>query len=159
MTLDTSHSLPREQECERILSHYGEKFPEIMAMLERQFVVLHNRAQVLLALCGIVISTTGFSGRIIAGTNPTAQWLIISGIAFVLLSAAVTVWGVLHLRWLTLQLGDDLRTWLLTALTYRDRKTESYRLAISLMLVGLTLYCGAIAVMLLNPGESNLSPR
>ncbi|MGB7156722.1 MAG: hypothetical protein WBD40_01570 [Tepidisphaeraceae bacterium] len=41
-------------------------------------VVLHNRAQVLLALCGIVVTTTGFSGRLVAGTNAAAQWLIIA---------------------------------------------------------------------------------
>lgn len=152
--------LTPQQEAERILSFYGETSLEpVMAMLERQFVVLHNRAQVLLALCGVVITTTGFSGRLIAGTNPVAQWLIILGLAFALLSAAVVVWGVLHLRWLTMQAGNDLRSWLDTSLTYRDRKTRLYRVAIVLMLVGLVLYAASIAVMLLNPHEGALAPR
>lgn len=152
--------LTPQQEAERILSFYGETSLEpVMAMLERQFVVLHNRAQVLLALCGVVITTTGFSGRLIAGTNPVAQWLIILGLAFALLSAAVVVWGVLHLRWLTMQAGNDLRSWLDTSLAYRDRKTRLYRVAIVLMLVGLVLYAASIAVMLLNPHERALAPR
>ena len=152
--------LNRDEEARRILTAYGrEKFAEIMTMLERQFTVLHNRAQVLLALCGIVISTTGFSGRIIAGTNVVAQGLIISGVAFVLLSAAVVVWGVLHLRWLTMQAGETVEEWLATSLAYRDRKTSSYRVGIVLMLIGLTLYCAAIAVMLRYPLESNLPAR
>lgn len=152
--------LDRQQEAERILKVYGQDaFPEIMAMLERQFGVLHNRAQVTLGLCGIIISTTGFSGRIIAGTNMLAQALVIAGVVFVLLSAAVVVWGVLHLRWLTMQAGESTPQWLAMALSYRDQKTRSYRVSIYLLIVGLTFYVGAIAVMLLNPHESNLSPR
>lgn len=144
--------LTRQQECERILRQYGtEKMDPIMSMLERQFGVLHNRTQVMLGLCGIVITTTGFSGRIIAGTNLAAQLLIINGIALVLLAAAVVVWSVLHLRWLTQQPGDDLKTWLTTALAYRDRKTEAYRVGVGLLLGGLTMYVLAIAIMLLYP--------
>lgn len=153
------HPLTRDQEADRILTVYRNELPAIMTMLERQFVVLHNRAQVLLTLCGIVISTTGFSGRIIAGTNPLAQILIIAGVALVLLSAAIVVWGVLHLHWLTMQTGEDARAWLLNSLCYRDQKTQSYRIGIVVMLIGLTLYVGAISVMLLFPHDRALPAR
>ncbi len=146
--------LSREDECDRILAVYGSEAPRleaIMAMLERQFGVLHNRAQVLLTLCGIVISTTGFSGRLIAGTNVVAQCLVILGVTLVLASAAVVVWGVQHLSWLTRQKADLMRPWLLMVLAYRDRKTNFYRLGIALMLFGLAAYVGAISIMLLNP--------
>jgi hypothetical protein len=146
--------LTLSEEADRILASYGDgpaDFERIMAMLERQFAVLHNRAQVLLTLCGIVISTTGFSGRMIAGTNVSGQVLIIVGVSLVLASAAVTVWGVQHLSWLTLQRGPLMRDWLLICLAYRDRKTRFYRLGIALMLFGLAAYVAAISVMLLNP--------
>jgi hypothetical protein len=160
MSSGPANHLSRAEESRRILDLYGEDaFETIMSMLERQFAVLHNRAQVLLALCGVVITTTGFSGRLIAGTNVTAQGLIIAGVALVLVSAALVVWGVLHLRWLTMQAGRDVREWLDTALAYRDRKTGLYRIAILFMLVGLIVYSGAIAVMLLNPNEGALPPR
>jgi len=152
-------SLPREQESERILREYESRFEPMMAMLERQFSVLHNRAQLLLTLCGIVISTTGFSGRIIAGTNVVAQVLIVAGVGIVLLSAAVVVWGVLHLRWLTVQPGETVAIWLDTCLRYRDKKTEAYRIGIVLMLIGLTFYVGAICVMLLFPHTDGLAAR
>ena len=152
--------LTRDEEADRILSAYGQThFDQVMAMLERQFMVLHNRAQVLLGLAGVVVTTTGFSGRLIAGTDTTAQWLIIAGIAFALLSASLVVWGVLHLRWLTMHPGTETRDWLLTVLRYRDTKTHFYRVAIVLMLVGLVFYVGAIAIMLLNPHEGSLSAR
>jgi hypothetical protein len=152
--------LTRVEESARILREYDDAgFPDMMAMLERQFAVLHNRAQVLLGLCGIIISTTGFSGRLVAGTNAAAQWLVIVGVALVLLAAAIVCWGVLHLRWLTMQLGADNAEWLATSLRYRDTKTNYYRVALLLMLVGLTLYAAAIAIMLLNPREGVLPAR
>jgi hypothetical protein len=151
--------LNREAEADRIIAEYQQNFPRIMEMLERQFGVLHGRAQVLLTLCGIVISTTGFSGRLIAGTNVQAQAFIIIGVALVLLSAAVTCYMVLHLRWLTLQSGETVRTWLLTSLRYRDLKTTSYRWALIVMIAGLSCYCAAIAIMLVYPHDNALSAR
>lgn len=151
--------LTREQEAGRIIHEYQGNLPRIMEMLERQFGVLHGRAQVLLTLCGIVISTTGFSGRIIAGTNELAQAFIISGVALILLSAAVVCYMVLHLRWLTLQAGENVQTWLLTSLRYRDLKTKSYRVALLIMIAGLASYCIAIAIMLANPTQDGLPAR
>ncbi len=156
-----SSCLKREEEADRILAHYGaDALPDIMAMLERQFTVLHNRAQVLLALCGIIISTTGFSGRNIAGTGLWAQILVLSGVALILISAGVVCWGVLHLRWLTMQRGQATRDWLLVSIAYRDKKTTSYRVGLLIMLVGLALYVGSIAVMLTHPHSApNYAPR
>lgn len=159
MTPRPTTSLARDAEAERILHHYGEDLPEIMVMLERQFAVLHNRAQVALALCGIIVSTTGFSGRLVAGTNRLSQVLIVAAVAFIVLSAGVVVRGVLHLRWLTMQAGDSVPQWLETTLRYRDRKTAHYRAGVLLLLVGLVLYGGALAVMLLNPHEGGLPAR
>lgn len=150
-------SLP--EETDRILAEYNGKVPDIMAMLERQFTVLHNRAQVLLTLCGIVISTTGFSGRLVAGTNQVAQASIIAGVGLILLAAIVCSWGVLHLRWLTMQKGDDVRAWLTASLRYRNLKTTSYRVAVIIMLFGLTTYCVALAIMLAYPHDNALPAR
>ncbi len=158
---DSVIALPRQQEADRILASYGDdSMPRIMEMLERQFGVLHNRAQVLLALCGIIISTTGFSGRNVAGTGPWSQGLIVAGVALVLLSAGFVCWGVLHLRWLTMQPGQSVRDWLITSLDYRDYKTISYRAALLIMLVGMTAYVAAILIMLLHPlSAPNFAPR
>jgi hypothetical protein len=153
--------LDRAAEADRILAHYGaEAMGEIMAMLERQFTVLHNRAQVLLALCGIIVSTTGFSGRNVAGTGPTAQKLIVIGVVGVLIAAALVCWGVLHLRWLSMQPGEETRTWLINSLGYRDYKTTCYRIGLLVMLLSLAAYVGAILIMLMNPDQApNYAPR
>lgn len=147
------------QEIDRIITQYDGKMSDIMVMLERQFTVLHNRAHVLLTLCGIVISTTGFSGRLVAGTNRVAQASIIAGVGLILLAAVVCSWGVLHLRWLTMQNGDNVRDWLAVSLRYRNQKTTSYRIAVIIMLLGLTIYCIALAIMLAYPNDNALPAR
>jgi len=137
-----------------MLELFGAEPKTLHDILERQFTVLMTRAQVLMGLCGVVVTTTGFSGRIIAGTNALAQWLIIGGIALTLASAAIVVFGVLPLRWLTRQPGATLEQWLVSALIYRDKKLAHYRVGVTLLLIGLTLYVGAIAIMLAHP-EAN----
>ena len=153
--------LRRTAEADRILAHYGpDALGEIMTMLERQFMVLHNRAQVLLALCGIIVSTTGFSGRNVAGTGPWAQRLIVTGVVGVLVAAAMVCFGVLHLRWLTMQPGEDVRVWLINSLGYRDLKTVTYRIGLIVMLLSIAAYVGAILIMLLHPlSAPNFAPR
>ncbi len=153
----TPKTLTREDEITRFVDLYGDDAPaKMMEALERQFLILHNRSQVALGLAGIVITTTGFSGRLIAGTNPVGQTLIVLGVSLTMISALLVVVGVLHLRWLTQQPGDLLRPWLETCLAYRDKKTNFYRAGIILLLVGITLYVAAIAVMLMNPTAAAL---
>ena len=134
------------------------KRERIAMMLERQFGVLHARAQVLLGLCGIVITTTGFSGRLIAGTNLFAQVLIIAGVMLVMVAAIMVVSGVLHLNWLTQHPGEDFDAWVLEAISTRDRKTRAYRWSIVLLMWGIALYVIAMAIMLLHPMNGVLPP-
>jgi hypothetical protein len=142
----------RQAEINRLIQVYGQDDQRsIMEAVERQFMVLHHRSQVLLGLSGIVVTTTGFSGRLIAGTNQLAQWLIICGVALVMAAAATVCFGVLHLRWISQQPGDGVREWLKYALEYRDRKTRYYRVGIVATMIGLTLYVGSIFVMLWRP--------
>ncbi|MEY3000326.1 MAG: hypothetical protein RL648_540, partial [Verrucomicrobiota bacterium] len=56
-------------EAERILEMCNGSLRDAMAVVERQFSTLHNRAQVLFSFCGVVVTVTGFSGRLIAGTS------------------------------------------------------------------------------------------
>ncbi|MFT5423848.1 MAG: hypothetical protein ACI89L_001639 [Phycisphaerales bacterium] len=140
-----------KSEIDHMISLFGTDAKGLYAVLEKQFSVLMTRAQVLMGLCGVVITTTGFSGRIIAGTSDLAQWLIISGISLTLAAAAVVVFGVLPLKWLTQQPGNTTDEWLAESLRYRDSKLRHYRVGVVLMLAGLTLYVAAIALMLAHP--------
>jgi len=135
---------------------FGSSPEGLYRAVEAQFGVLSNRAQVMLGLCGVVITTTGFSGRLIAGTNLAAQISIISGITLILVAAVLVVVGVMPLRWLTQCRGDDMDAWLAEVLTYRNRKLGHYRIAVVLLLLGMAVYVVAIALMLLFPSADAL---
>lgn len=140
----------RQDEVTRILAFTREDPERAYGVVERQLSVLVLRTQVMLSLSGIVITVTGFSGRAIAQTNDLARLLVSAGILIVLAAAATAIGGVLRLRWLTQELGPDLRSTLVRMLEIRDTKSRFLSAALLLFLVGFSCYCVAIAQMLLS---------
>jgi len=121
-------------------------------LVEKQLAVLVLRTQVMLSLSGIVITVTGFSGRNIAATSLLARVTVVSGLFVVLAAAAVAVVGVLRLRWLTQELGGDTLAMIERLLSIRDRKSRFLSAALTLFVIGFSLYCFAVAQLLLAAG-------
>lgn len=146
--------LTREQECDRILEHYRGRFSRIGKALDEQFRTIHNRAEVLLGICGILISagvvvTTGrLVRRIDFAYQPIPRALLVAAGSLDMCAAAILVGGVLRVRWITQQPGDDLRAWIMANLAYRDAKTRTYRVSIVLVLLAMFAYQVAIAMAL-----------
>lgn len=149
---------PRE-EAQRILHVVSGDPGRALGMLEGQLNTLHARAQVLLSLAGVVVTVTGFSGRLVAGTNGFAQVAIILGLVFVLASAVWLFLRVTLVRWVTAEEGTDDAAVLEAIIRRRNRKTRAYRQGGKLLLVGFTLYLVAVATMLLHPETGGLPPR
>ena len=110
---------PVDRELEAIVALAGGDPMRAYQVVEHQLSVLVVRTQVLLSLSGIVVTVTGFSGRAIAATSPSARMLIATGIGVVLLAAAVAIAGVLRLKWLTQLGGSDWRSMLRCGLETR----------------------------------------
>lgn len=147
------------EEVRSIMHHFqgADGMRQAHDLLHRQFSVIYSRAQSLLQLTGVVITVTGFSGRIIADTNPRAQALIIAGVATVGLGAAVALLFVMPLKWLTTYMHLKPEEWLLAALQRRERKSRAFRVASALVVAGMFLYLCAVALMLLNPEATELT--
>ena len=122
---------------------------EAYHMIERQLGVLVMRTQVLLSLCGIVITVTGFSGRAIAQTGALARASIASGIIIVLAAAITAIAGVMRLRWLNQVLGEDALENVVRGIAIRDGKSRFLGAALVLFTIGFALYVLAIAQLLL----------
>lgn len=140
----------RSEEIDRILKLTGADTERAFGLVERQLSVLVLRTQVMLSLSGIVITVTGFSGKAIAQTNELARTLVSAGILIVLAAAATAIGGVLRLKWLTQELGEDLRQTLDRMLRVRDEKSKFLSAALVLFIVGFSCYCIAIAQMLIH---------
>jgi hypothetical protein len=136
-------------EAKNILALCGGDRLRAFEMVQAQLAVLVLRTQVMLSLSGIVITVTGFSGRAIAATSLLARGSIVLGLFIVLAAAAVAVVGVLRLRWMTQEIDGEPIDMLTRALAIRDRKARFLGTALTLFVIGFTLYCFAVAQLLI----------
>jgi hypothetical protein len=150
--------LSRVEECERIVEFYHSDFEAISVALDRQFRTMHNRAQVLLAICGILISASVLvtTGKLIArpvsgltGKPSVAGIVLVVAGMLEVAAAAVVVGGVMSVRWITQQPGTEVRAWVMSNLVYRDQKTDVYHVAVLLVLLSMLAYQTAITIALL----------
>ena len=139
------------EEAQAILNLVGGDLSRAVQIVQNQLDVLYTRAQVLTSLAGIVVTVTGFSGRLIASTDRAAQILVILGLATVLLSAGYVIRNVMQIRWVTCDLSDDREATIATVIQRRDAKTRGLRIGGVILFSGLVLYFGAIALMLAHP--------
>jgi hypothetical protein len=136
-------------EARNILELCGGDRRQAFEMVHAQLSVLVLRTQVMLSLSGIVITVTGFSGRAIAETSLLARVSVVTGLVLVLCAAAVAVWGVLRLKWLTQEILPDTLATIERGLALRNRKAGFLTTALSLFVVGFALYCLAVAQLLI----------
>ncbi|MDK2972220.1 MAG: hypothetical protein PWP23_1975 [Candidatus Sumerlaeota bacterium] len=153
---------PSEEEAREIDAIFlrfggGDSIPRIYEIINQQLNVIHMRAQSLIALGSVVITVTGFSGRIIADTNRYAQLLIVLGITLVGVAAGITLTRVMPLRWVTSYMDLEPRDWLLTALRRRTHKSRALRVALVFMTLGMISYLTSIAIMLMFPEATELT--
>lgn len=152
-------TLTHDEEVQRLLDRFDgpQRWQTLTSFISSHMNVLQTRAQVLLTLCGAVVTVTGFSGRIVAQSGLAAQILIGLGLLFSLLAAAMCVFRVMPIYWLSQVPGATDEQWLSTALAYRDEKTQAYRLAMIMLLLGITLYIAAMGLMIVFPDAAPLS--
>lgn len=138
-------------EAKAILELTNNDLLAALNVAQKQLDVIYTRAQVLLSLAGMVVTVTGFSGRLIAGSSLMAQIFLVAGL-FVSLSSAIWVFlRVMRVRWVTAMVAEDKETALVHALQRRDNKTRAYAVGGSILCIGLILYCISIALMLVDP--------
>jgi len=151
--------IDRETETKRILEMCGGQLLEAMGLLERQMNTLHSRAQVLFSFCGIVVTVTGFSGRLIAATSRPAQVCIVAGLTVVIGCAFYLYRSVMTLRWNTQRLDTTPEKTISRILARRDLKTRAYKRGGYFLFLGIILYAVAIGMMLLNPEPMTVPVR
>ncbi|HTJ81713.1 MAG TPA: hypothetical protein VL400_08300 [Polyangiaceae bacterium] len=135
-------------EVAHLLELYEGDAVKIMGRIEAQLSILASRAQTLLSLAGITITVTGFSGANIAKTGKLASTSIVLGLVLVLVSAAVTMNGILRVEWTTRLGRGTLEQSIRRAIAVRDQKTRAYSLALKVLIVGLALYVTSVGLLL-----------
>lgn len=142
-----------QQEAEFISKMNSGDTLGIYNTLHDQLAVLQSRAQILVSIAGIVITVTGFSGRVIAGTHIVSQILVIVGLFTVLTSAVYVLVNVMRINWMTRILAGnaDVNDGVIEILKLREKKNHAFRVGSIILFSGLVFYCTAISIMLMNP--------
>ena len=153
-------SSPTPQEETRALLdlHQGDTV-SALRFVQGQMDTIYGRSQALIGLASVTLTVTGFSGRLIAGTNLAAQVFLIAGLAVVLSSALYLVLRVLPIRWITKDLVKSPEHTLCQAIRRRDEKTSAIHRGGLVLLLGLFLYLIAVAIMLLHPAPLSVPVR
>ena len=120
--------------------HGKDDYAKLFGSLKDGFSLLQTRAQMLLGLATICLTITGFSGPRMAQSNPYSRFFIGFGLAFVLFSVMALVAGPLRLRWMTAWKADSVDETIILHLYQRNLRTKFYRVAMVLLLIGLTGY-------------------
>jgi hypothetical protein len=142
-------------ECDHLLEQHRSDAAAIRNDFEEQLKALHSRSQVLLGICGVLLTASVLvtTGRIIGYGNYSlaraAGWLLALAGSSDILATFVIVAGVLNIRWLTQAPNEDLRTWMVRAIAYRNRKTRAYHFALGLVLLSMLFYQAAVLIVVL----------
>lgn len=140
-----------EKEALTILELTNHDLMAALKVAENQLNIIYTRAQVLMSLAGMVVTVTGFSGRLIASSSLAAQLFLVSGL-FVTLTSVIWVFlKVMRVRWVTILATTCKDSALECALTHRNRKTKAYKIGGTILCIGLILYSISIALMLIDP--------
>ena len=142
-------SATTHEETTHLMQLYSGDPAKIMGAIDAQLSILSARAQTLLSLAGITITVTGFSGASIAHSGKLAAILLVVGLVLVLFSASVAMNDILRVRWVTSIAPCSLEVAVHSALDVRDAKTRAFSRSLGVLIVGLSLYVGSVALLLL----------
>ncbi len=122
------------------------KLGPCLTVIMAQFAILQNRSQLLLTLCTLTLTITGFSGPKIIASGELSRWSMVVGIALVLIGLVLVLLSSVVFHFATQYLAEDEPLEALAKLmTYRNRKTRWYRWQLAIIVLGITGY--VIAVM------------
>ncbi len=143
--------LTPEEELDFLKEIHGtDDYAKLFNVLKEGFSLLQTRAQMLLGLATICLTITGFSGPRMAQSNVYSRFLIGFGLIFVLFSVMALVAGPLRLRWMTAWRAADIEQTLILHLRQRNLRTTFYRVAMVLLMIGLTGYLLSLIFYLLS---------
>lgn len=145
----TAKIIGPEEEASYLLDLYDGRLAPCVEFVRQHFNVIQARSQLLLTICTLALTITGFSGPRIAETNVFARYSMICGIVFVLLTMLFLIMGGLRIRWITQMVGETPLATLTGILVYRNRKTWLYLVEVFLLVIGLSTYVASVVTFLL----------
>ena len=129
---------------------------QLVQYLGHQIATVKTYAQVLIGLCGLTVTVTGFSGAHMIRSGSAAATLMVAGIGLVVIGLVTCIRTITRLHWVSQDLGEDLAATTVVVLQRRDRQQRAVSIAAVFVAGGLCCYLAAVTVAALVTG--NLAP-
>jgi hypothetical protein len=134
----------QQREAQRLARALSE--PELLGFLAAQLGVVKNQAQLLMGLCGLAITVTGFSGTHMIKAGPLSAGSMVVGIALILIGAVAVLRVLLRVRWVSQDLADEPATTAARVIVHRDRQQHRLGVAGVFVALGLAAYLLSVAL-------------
>ena len=141
------------EEARRLTRLFAEQPIQLVHYLGSQIATVKTYAQVLIGLCGLTITVTGFSGAHMIRAGSLAAVLMVVGIGLVLIGLITCIRTITQLRWISQELRDDLGEMAINVLRRRNRQQRAVSVAAVFVALGLACYLGAVTVAALVTGN------
>ena len=90
-----------QDEANRLCALYAGRDPDLVNHLSTQIGTVKTYAQILVGLCGLTITVTGFSGAHMIRAGSLSASLMAIGIALVLVGLVLCIRTITLLRWVS----------------------------------------------------------
>jgi hypothetical protein len=144
------------EEAQRLHALFAEQPAHLVQFLSGQIATVKTYAQILVGLCGLTVTVTGFSGAHMIRAGSVSAGLMVGGIALVLVGLILCLRTITGLRWVSQELRDDLVEMAAIVIQRRNRKQRTLAVAAIFVAGGLICYLAAVSVAALVAG--NLAP-
>lgn len=137
MSDDEKQPLSVEEEAQRLVELLQAQPYQLLSYLSGQLAVVKTQAQMLIGLCGLTVTVTGFSGTHMVKAGWISAGLMVLGIALILVAATLCLKTLTETRWVTQCLADSLTE--TTRAVFKRRNRQQHRLTIAGRFVGFGL--------------------
>lgn len=144
------------EEANRLNQLFAGQPIQLVQYLSHQIATVKTYAQVLIGLCGLTITVTGFSGAHMIRSGSAAATLMVAGIGLVVIGLVTCIRTITRLHWVSQDLGEDLAATTVVVLQRRDRQQRAVSIAAVFVAGGLVCYLAAVTIAALVSG--NLAP-
>jgi len=144
------------EEARRLHRLFEGEPAQLVNYLANQLATVKTYAQVLIGLCGLTVTVTGFSGAHMIRSGSLAAAFMVAGIALVLVGLLLCLRTVTRVRWVSQDLEDDLEAMARAVIHRRNLQQRVLSIAALFVAGGLANYLVAVVVAALVGG--NLEP-
>ena len=133
------------EEARRLVKIFEAQQAQLLNYLSGQLSVLKQKAQMLMGLCGLAITVTGFSGHHMAKGGLLPASMLVAGISFIFVAIVITLRSMRQIRWVSQALSDDLVKTTEEIIKRRNKEQKQLSWASLFATIGLGFYLFAVA--------------